>query len=81
LTAARPPRIACARRCSSRYRIKVAAEHGIPIARVYEAFNGRNGDEDPLRNGYVITDSLHPSDAGADLIAKLIRERGYACAP
>jgi hypothetical protein len=66
---------------ANEYLIKVAGEHGIPVARVSQAFNGPNGDQDPMDNGYVIADHLHPSEKGFDVIAKLIRELGYEYAP
>ncbi len=50
----------------------------IPCARVYLAFNGANGDEDPVAKGYIAGDGLHPSDAGHQLIANLLRGLGYA---
>jgi hypothetical protein len=68
-------------RAANDYMAKVAAEYAIPVVKVNEAFNGPNGDEDPRDNGYVIADALHPSEKGADLIAKLIRDLGYEYAP
>ena len=51
--------------------VQAASEHNIPVARVYEAFNGPNGDEDPADKGYIspfgkcqfppISDSDRPS--------------------
>jgi len=60
--------------------IQVASEHHIPVARVYAAFMGPNGDEDPMDKGYVY-DGLHPTEEGADLMAELFRELGYEYAP
>ncbi len=60
--------------------IQVASEHHIPVARVYAAFRGPNGDEDPMDKGYVY-DYLHPTEEGADLMAELFRELGYEYAP
>ncbi len=60
--------------------IQVANEHYIPVARVYAAFRGPNGDEDPVDKGYVY-DGLHPTEEGADLVAELFRELGYEYAP
>jgi hypothetical protein len=59
--------------------IQVASEHHIPVARVYAAFMGPNGDEDPMDKGYVYDD--HPTEEGADLMAELFRELGYEYAP
>ena len=63
------------------YLLQAASAYGIPVARVNEAFNGPNGDEDPRDRGYVIPDALHPSEKGADLMAELIRELGYGYTP
>ncbi len=60
--------------------IQVAGEHHIPVARVYAAFMGPNGDEDPRDKGYVY-DGIHPTEEGADLMAELFRELGYEYAP
>ena len=60
--------------------IQVASEHHIPVARVYAAFRGPNGDEDPVDKGYAY-DQLHPTEEGADLMAELFRELGYEYAP
>jgi lysophospholipase L1-like esterase len=50
----------------------------IPCAQAYLSFNGANGAEDPIAKGYVARDGLHPSDAGHQLIAGLLRALGYA---
>jgi len=50
----------------------------IPCAHVYLTFNGSNGDEDPVAQGDIARDGLHPSDAGHQLIASLLRGLGYA---
>jgi lysophospholipase L1-like esterase len=55
-----------------------AAANGIPMARVYQAFNGPNGDEDPVMKGYMSIDGIHPNDAGHKVIADLLRDLGYA---
>lgn len=55
-----------------------AAANGIPMVRVYEAFNGPNGDEDPVMKGYISVDGIHPNDAGHKVIADLFRGLGYA---
>ena len=55
-----------------------ASAYLIPCAQVYAAFNGANGDEDPIAKGLVGSDSLHPTDAGHKLIATLLRGLGYA---
>ena len=61
----------------SEHIVQAASEHNIPVARVYLAFNGPNGDEDPGDKGYMQSDGEHPSEAGHALIADLHRELGY----
>ena len=51
--------------------------YGIPHAKVYEAFNGPNGDEDPSRKGYISSDRIHPNDEGHSVIAQELRKLGY----
>ena len=51
--------------------------YGIPHARIYETFNGPNGEEDPSRKGYLSSDELHPSDDGHSAIAQELRELAY----
>lgn len=55
-----------------------AQQHGIPCARVYEAFNGASGEEDPLAAGLIATDLLHANDAGHTLMADQLSALGYA---
>ena len=67
------------------YLLEVAAEYQIPVARVYEAFNGTNGDEDPFEKGYVGgysgDDFSHPNTLGKEIMADLMRALGYEYAP
>lgn len=60
---------------------RVAAEHGIPIAPVYDAFNGPGHDEDPQDMvGYVFTEDPfmgNIDEKGRTVIAGLFRELGY----
>lgn len=60
------------------YIATTAADHGIPYAPVYLAFNGAEGDQDPEDKGYTAFDGFHPNDAGHQVIANLFRELGYA---
>jgi lysophospholipase L1-like esterase len=62
---------------ANNYLLQVATDYQIPVARVYQAFNGPNGDQDPFEKGYVGDDSLHPSTKGKELMADLMRELGY----
>ncbi len=54
-----------------------AAEHKIPVARVYDAFNGPNHDQDPKDKGYIGADGEHTSTAGDQAIADLFWKLGY----
>ncbi|MFC2031031.1 hypothetical protein ACFLWA_09915 [Chloroflexota bacterium] len=62
---------------------QVAAEYGIPIAPVYDTFNGPGHDEDPKDKGYVITEGAGAgvmgdvNETGRAVIAGLFRELGY----
>jgi lysophospholipase L1-like esterase len=56
---------------------QAAAAHNVPIAHVYDAFNGSNHDEDPREKGYIGYDGIHTSDQGKQVIADLLRDLGY----
>lgn len=49
----------------------------IPLANVYLAFHGPNGDVDPMQSGYLLADQIHTTDAGDRLIAAALRGSGY----
>jgi hypothetical protein len=51
--------------------------YGIPVACVFAAFNGPDGNDDPLVKGYVADDGRHPSDLGKEVIAGELRKFGY----
>jgi lysophospholipase L1-like esterase len=51
---------------------------GIPYARMYLAFNGTTGDEDPKSKGYLTFDGLHPNNTGHRVIAGELQKLGYA---
>lgn len=57
-----------------------ATLHDVPYVDVHRAFNGPDGDQDPIETGHVLTypDGVHPSDPGHAAIADLIRDLGYA---
>jgi lysophospholipase L1-like esterase len=55
-----------------------AEVRGIGCARVYEAFNGPTGDDDPVQRALIAFDGIHPNDRGHGLIADLLRDVGYA---
>jgi len=58
-----------------------AAAQGVPIARVWDEFNGPDGTEDPVGKGYISGDGTHPSDAGDQAIAELLHQLGCAQTP
>jgi lysophospholipase L1-like esterase len=55
-----------------------AAVRGIACARVYAAFNGPDGIEDPVPRGLITFDGIHPSDLGHALITDLLSELAYS---
>ncbi len=50
-----------------------ATINGIETGRVFTAFNGVAGNEDPVGKGYISFDGLHPNDSGHGIIATHIR--------
>jgi lysophospholipase L1-like esterase len=62
----------------NRHIATTATRHGIAYAKVSEAFNGPQGNQDPLARGYLSLDRLHPSNAGHQRIADLLDALGYA---
>jgi lysophospholipase L1-like esterase len=56
---------------------RAAVAQGVPLACVYDAFNGPNHDEDPRMKGYIKEDGRHATAAGREVIADLLRELGY----
>jgi hypothetical protein len=61
--------------------IQVATSYHIPVARVYGAFMGPDGVQDPRDFGLLQSDGLHPTLEGSALVAELFRELGYEYAP
>jgi lysophospholipase L1-like esterase len=55
-----------------------AAANNIPMAKVHEAFNGPNGDQDPIAKGFIAIDGIHPNDNGHKAIADQLRALGYS---
>jgi hypothetical protein len=55
---------------------QAAAAYNVPVARVYDAFNGPNHDEDPHDKGYLLIDG-HTNEQGQKVIARLFHELGY----
>jgi len=56
--------------------IQAGRRHSIPVARVFEAFNGPLGDDDPVDKGYL-ADGVHSNEKGMKLIAEEFRKLGY----
>ncbi len=56
---------------------ETAAEYGIPTAQLFDEFMGTNGTDDPQDRGLIATDKVHPTEAGALLVAELIHDLGY----
>jgi lysophospholipase L1-like esterase len=54
-----------------------AKANGIPMAQVHLAFNGPNGDQDPVAKGLITLDGIHPNDNGHKVIADALRASGY----
>jgi len=51
--------------------------HSIPVAHVFEAFNGPRGGDDPADKGYIDYDGRHSSEKGMKLIAEEFHKLGY----
>ncbi|MBE0687799.1 MAG: SGNH/GDSL hydrolase family protein [Anaerolineaceae bacterium] len=58
--------------------IHIAAEEmGVPVANVFDAWNGVDHTENPVDKGYVRDDGEHPNEKGAEVIASVLRDLGY----
>ena len=58
--------------------IKLAAEkYNVPIAPVFEKFNGIGFDEDPKDKGYIGPDGFHTTTDGSQAIADALQSLGY----
>ena len=57
--------------------IQTARKHGIPVAKVFQAFNGPHGNDDPAEKGYLDSDGKHSSEEGMKVIAEEFRKLGY----
>jgi lysophospholipase L1-like esterase len=55
-----------------------AAQNGILCAKVYAAFNGPSGTEDPVAKGLIAPDGFHANENGHKLMADLLRQLGYS---
>lgn len=56
---------------------QAADEMGVPVANVFDAWNGINHTEDPVEKGYTRDDNEHPNELGASVIAQVLRDTGY----
>ena len=56
---------------------ETAAKYGIPTARVFAEFSGPDGTDNAQDRGLIGPDGMHPSEAGALLIAETIHDLGY----
>jgi hypothetical protein len=57
--------------------VQAARKRGIPVADVFAAYNGLDGNDDPVDKGYIAGDRLHPSEEGMKVIAEEFRKLGY----
>ena len=55
----------------------VAADYGVPMASIYDAFNGPGHDQNPADKGYIGEDGAHPSDAGSAAQVAVLDALGY----
>jgi hypothetical protein len=56
----------------------VAAEFGVPLVSMYDAFNGPDHSEDPRLEGYIASDGEHLLPPGREVAAAALHEAGYA---
>jgi hypothetical protein len=61
----------------NRHVIDAATERGIPVVRAYETLSPAGGP-DPVEAGYVASNGLHLTEEGAQRLAELFLETGYA---
>jgi lysophospholipase L1-like esterase len=59
---------------------QAAEGHRVPFVSVYDGFNGPDHEQDPRAKGLIRDDGEHPSEAGAQFIAELLQQSGYAYA-
>jgi hypothetical protein len=55
----------------------VAAGFGVPMASLYDAFNGPNHDRDPAARGLIGSDGIHTSEKGKVLVRATLDALGY----
>jgi hypothetical protein len=54
-----------------------AAAHGIPVVDAWTAFMGPTGTNDPVTQGYLLSDMSHLSAKGAITLGRLLGDLGY----
>lgn len=57
--------------------VQAARKCGIPVAKVFDAFHGPQGKDDPADKDYLGYDRAHPSEEGMKVIAEEFRKLGY----
>ena len=57
---------------------KTCRSKKILFADVHLSYNGSSGTEDPTLKGYIFDDTLHPNDAGYQVIADDLQALGYS---
>lgn len=62
---------------TARVQSEVAAEHGVPMASLYDAFNGPRHDLDPVKRGFIGPDGGHTSTRGKTVILRTLDALGY----
>ena len=56
---------------------RAAEMNNVPIANVYDAFNGSEHNDDPVEKGLIRSDGTHTSEAGVKIIVQLLQDLGY----
>lgn len=59
---------------------QAAKAQGVPVASSFDALNGKDHQSDAATRGYIQPDGIHLSFKGAQLVAKALRQTGYAYA-
>ena len=59
----------------------VAATHGATMVSAWDVYNGTQHDEDPVDKGWIASDGVHPSDAGAQAMAAALAAVGFEPSP
>jgi hypothetical protein len=62
---------------SAKVNAEVAAAHGVPVASLYDVFNGPRHDRDPVKRGLIAPDGLHTTDKAQALILRALDALGY----